>query len=484
MRRVKLYAFTRKFLTMIKTIPLFLLTAWLLAACQPIAAPSTASPSPATATPAPTITPSPAPTQPPLRIEVDPADLRQTLRDVGGGNFIHKFAQISQALDPIGQYNVDAFRPKVIRIRMALEDWEPANDNDDPAAFAWEAFLDSGATRGAFESLGVFQSQKGLPPSEIALIASAWDVPGWVTQNPSAERGRIIPSKNYPELIEMIAAWLLRAKDVYGVEVDYISFNEPNIGVNVSLLPGELIALIRQAGPRFAELGLKTRWLIGDCSNMDGCLDYIKPMWEAEDIRPYLGPAAFHSWDQYTEDDKLERIAAYAAQNHLEVWCTEAGWDPFLWQTPEAFPKWNNAIQLGMIYTRVLKHTGASAMLYWEMLGKDYQINDGGQPFAVMNVLKQFDAHFPAGSQIAATSRDDFILYSVAAKTPGGFTLAIVHLRISPNILLVDGLPQGEYTLVEVTEAGVNPEAGQFRVTGQTLEIPLAASSVNFLVRR
>ncbi len=93
------------------------------------------------------------------------------------------------------------------------------------------------------------------------LVASVWDVPDWMALNPEAKRALILDPKLYPEVVESMAAWLVRARDEYGVTVDYVSFNEATLGVNVRLAPDDVAAIVALAGPRFEELNLETRWL-------------------------------------------------------------------------------------------------------------------------------------------------------------------------------------------------------------------------------
>ena len=108
--------------------------------------------------------------------------------------------------------------------------------------------------------------------------------------NPGSERNRKIPPELYPELAESIGEWLRTARDVYGAEVAYVSFNEADIGVNVV---ADVRQSTRRSSPRSARgsppRGLRTRWLLGDCSNMAGCVSYARPIWESPSARPYLG---------------------------------------------------------------------------------------------------------------------------------------------------------------------------------------------------
>jgi hypothetical protein len=81
---------------------------------------------------------------------VDPSRTRQTIEDVGGGNFIHTFARVTAGLDPIGRFNFEGIGPRHIRLRMALEGWEPENDDDNPDRAAAGGFHDDGYNHGAF----------------------------------------------------------------------------------------------------------------------------------------------------------------------------------------------------------------------------------------------------------------------------------------------------------------------------------------------
>ena len=120
---------------------------------------------------------------------------------------------------------------------------------------------------------------------ESATTASIWDVPAWMVTNPGSERNRRIPRKLYPELAESMGEWLRTARDVYGADVAHVSFNEADIGVNVSLTSAEHAGLIADVGARLAARGLRTKWLLGDCANMAGLRD-VRPPHLGECRRP------------------------------------------------------------------------------------------------------------------------------------------------------------------------------------------------------
>jgi hypothetical protein len=401
--------------------------------------------------------------------------VRQTIAEVGGGNFIHKFPQVMEPLDPVGALNVETLDMRYVRVRIGLEDWEPTNDNDDPGVTNWEAFRDT-----RFEN-ATFRLMQDLGNKGVIIVASAWDVPDWMVDNPTDDRERHIPPAMVPEAIESLAAWLLVARDEYGVRVSYVSFNEADIGVNVILSPEEQRALIAQAGARFAELGLETGWLLADAANMGGCLRYAKAIWEDAEVRPYLGPLACHSWDGLSAPDStIERLGEYAQEQGLDLWITEGGWDPFLWRRRDEFPTWENALNLATVYSRVLKLGRASVLMYWQMSGRDYNTNDGARAYPILDVISQFAREFPGGTQVVQTSPNTFTLRVVAAKGPAHFCVHLVNTNIRVVPVRIEGVPDGTYHHIQLSEAGRQVVQSMPAVNG-ALEIELVPKSVNVL---
>jgi hypothetical protein len=432
----------------------------------------------ATLTEPPTLAPTPTPTltpRPYTIIQVYPDQVRQTIRDVGAGNFIHRYGDVKLALDPVSTMNMEVIKPRFARVQIALNDWQPANPYSEATLVANPDYQDSGFNHATFQLLQILYKNK------VQITASVWDVPDWMVENPTEPSGRILFRDRYPDVVESIANWLLTARDTYGVEVDYVSFNEANGGYNTLLSPGDVIQLLRQAGPRFTELGLKTKWLLGDCSNMSSCLEYIKPIWAAEDVRPYLGALSYHSWDGTTiSDGSIIALGDFAATTRLEILCTEAGWDAQLWQRPEEFPDFSNALQLAAVYTRVLKMGRATTLAYWEMMGRDYSLNDGSQPYLAMQVIQQLTENFPPGSQVVVTSPDGPALNFFAAKTPAGVVLHIVNRSLTETFR-INGLPDGDYELQSLSRKNLNGAAQIITVSGGTGLVTLDGFSVNLI---
>ena len=97
-------------------------------------------------------------------------------------------------VDPIGRFNFEGIRPRHIRLRMALEGWEPENDDDNPG----RARRGASGTRGTTTVPSCWRRRR--PRGGSSSTASIWDVPAWMVTNPGSERNRKIPPELYPEL--------------------------------------------------------------------------------------------------------------------------------------------------------------------------------------------------------------------------------------------------------------------------------------------
>jgi hypothetical protein len=281
-----------------------------------------------------------------------------------------------------------------------------------------------------------------------------------------------------------MAAWLRTARDVYGAEVSFVSFNEADIGVNVSLTPAEHAALVAEVGSRLWARGFRARWLLGDCSSMGSCAAYARPIGDDPAARPYLGAFAFHAWDGSSVGDAaMAGLYDFGRATGLPIRATEGGWDAFLWQRPDQFPSWNNAFQLARVYIRVLKLTGASTVQYWQMLGRDYNVNDGAGGYPAFHVLRQMQRQLPAGAQVVETTGDRGLVHSLGARDGGDFVLYLVNAGAQDETVALSGLPSGSYRQLRSSAAGIDLE--QAAVSGGgTVTLTLPRECLTLLTTR
>lgn len=413
-----------------------------------------------------------------LTLFVEPRITHQTIKDVTGGNFINVFSGTTDPAEPVSRYNLDHLPVRVARVRMTLEEWEPVNDDADPSHINWDSFQDTKYNHATFLLM------QGLQARGTEIVVTSWDLPDWIVSDPNKSTQRFVPYENYPEVVEMISAWLLRARDEYGVEPAYVSFNEPDVGAYITIAPFEAVMLVEQAGKRFNELRIKTKWLIADTANIDGSVAYARSVLKKESVRPYLGVLAHHSWDSDSPDSDYLEVREFALENGLEVWCTETGSNAFSWQTPEKFPTYAYAVELARIYSRVLKLTGANAVLYWEMMGSDYWINDGMNPYPSFNVIRQLDEQIPTGSVIVETSNNTDVFYSVAAQAPDHFAVFMVNTGSEPLDVTVQGLPDGQYTHIQTTETKSEEVVGYYVVPTEKVSLQIPGMSIHVITSR
>jgi O-glycosyl hydrolase len=354
---------------------------------------------------------------------------RQTMRGFGG-NFAQPRYGATEPMDAVGQYNLDNLRVVHARVGIPLNHWVP-----QPGVYKDES-----------QAQAAFRQMQMMTKRKIPITGSVWEGPLWMLPGTAERTGRTLPRERYDDCIDAIAQFLVTARDKYGATVDYFSFNEPDYGVNFKFTPAQMAEFIRLAGPRFAALGLKTKFLTADTANGSNFVDYARPLLEDKTIAPYLGPLAFHSWDVLgAQEEKYTGIAALGRQYNKPVWCTEAGHDAQLWQAQNAWQSWENALRTALAYERTIRLSGAEQMDYWT-----YQDNyplvskDGKTPFPVWQVLQQMEVALPQGSKIATatTNHDDLKVLPTAGPRNGQFSLLLVN-STGPGEVTLSGLPRG-----------------------------------------
>ncbi len=364
---------------------------------------------------------------------------KQTMRGFGG-NFAQPRYGSSEPMDAVGRYNLENLRVVHARIGIPLNRWTPEKG----------VYKDEGPARAALLQMQMAAKRK------IPITGSVWEGPLWMLPG-TPEQGRTLPRERYDDCIEAIAQFLVTARDKYGAGVDYFSFNEPDYGVNFKFTPAQMAEFIGLAGPRFAALGLKTKFLTADTANGGNFADYARPLLEDKSIAPYLGPLAFHSWDALgAPEAKYTAIAALGRQYKKPVWCTEAGHDAQLWRAPDPWRSSQNALRTALAYERTLRLSGAEQMDYWT-----YQDNyplvskDGTEPFPVWHVIRQMEEALPPGSKIATAtaSHDDLKALPAAGPGPGQFSVLLVN-PIGPGEATLTGLPRGAVVSVVQSTAG------------------------------
>jgi hypothetical protein len=148
----------------------------------------------ASATPTVTIPSTPLPKG---MIALYPEREKQTIREVGGGNFVH-WPYNTAPFETVSEFNLQTLTPAIVRARMSLDLWEPQNDNLDPNSMDESKFRDEGPNRYTFEMLKRFQQEGKM------ILVSAWDVPDWMVDFPDVTEKRTIRDGMVDEAAEAI----------------------------------------------------------------------------------------------------------------------------------------------------------------------------------------------------------------------------------------------------------------------------------------
>ncbi|MDD4227643.1 MAG: hypothetical protein PHU98_14800, partial [Mariniphaga sp.] len=250
-------------------------------------------------------------------IKVFPEIKRQKITSIGGNYCQANYT--SHAWDAIGEVTLKEFSPSHVRLALPLQ-----FRGVEYASYKGEKINEQPVVITLLEAMKRMKEEFGVSNFTI----SVWQVPDELVENPKQNSKRVMKVDKYDEVIDMITAFLLKAKKDYGVEADYFSFNESDGGYSVLLSPEATIRFFKMAGKRFRESGLKTKFLWADTHQTKGTVEFATMVAGDSTIWKYLGPLCFHSWwSESIPDNELERIAGLAQAWNKEVWCSELGLD-------------------------------------------------------------------------------------------------------------------------------------------------------------
>ncbi|MGQ9730364.1 MAG: hypothetical protein ACUVX8_03750 [Candidatus Zipacnadales bacterium] len=422
----------------------------------------------------------------PANLTLDANQVRYHLHGFGG-NYCFGIES------PITQYTLANLRQGWARTEMTAYEWEPENDNADPAETNWEYFRRQDAEGSNLRR--EFLLAKQIQDQGIPYVISIWGLPGWLYDQPvSRPRGerRKVPPEKWDEMLECVGSYLLYAKEQYGVEPDLFSFNEANIGVDVLFTAEEHREAIKAFGAHFAKLGLKTKMLLADATGPRGTHTYAEPAAADPEAMQYVGAVGFHSWgganpEEYAAwGDLAERLG-------LPLLVTELGVDAGAWRT-RAFDSFHYALREVQMYQEILLYARPQGTQQWEFTS-DYGIctvekNEAGEETIVPTVRYHFVSHFcnltPLGAEALSTSSDNSkVLFTAFRGEVQGQTVYTLHLaNLGPaRTVTVSGLPPeiGELRVIRTSETEVAAELVPAKPANGRLETELSALSLTTL---
>jgi O-glycosyl hydrolase len=365
----------------------------------------------------------------PAVIRIDRDHKLQSVTGIGG-SFVYGTDS------PVVQRNLDSLPLAITRTGMDLREWEPLNDNADPAQV--DRSLGGRDIAGSDLRKRFELDRKLLTQSSGQLIASVWYLPEWLYDEPIRTPGKwrdtagTVARAKWPELAECLASYLLHQKQVYGVEPIAFSFNEPDYGVYLKLTGEEYRDLVKFLAERFARDGLKTKFVLNDSASAKNGIDLIKPSLADPEAMKHFIALAYHGWVE--EPAGWKHFAEVSQQTNLPVWVLEVGADPLSWKD-DSFNDTRNWLIETRRMLNLINVGRASVLIQWEW-SDDFSLwqrKPGSTdplelaPTPRWRTMRAITKYLPASAQAVAVESDNPHV-TAALLESADRTNAVLHL--------------------------------------------------------
>lgn len=250
----------------------------------------------------------------------------------------------------------------------------------------------------------------------MPVIVSCWFPPRWAgnmtTRSDGTSRAFSLKPEEKERIYESLASYLEFLKVDYGVEADFFSFNESDLGINVVFTAEEHRDFIKEFGQYLADRNLKTLMLLGDNSDAT-TFDFIVPALNDPEARRYIGAVSFHSW-RGCDDATLEKWAAASRQINVPLIVGEGSTDAAAHQYAGIFNETTFALYEINLYVRICNISQPLSILQWQ-LTSDYSILWGDGIYGSEGPLRPTQRYFNL-LQLSMTPENAFAIPSVCGK--------------------------------------------------------------------
>ena len=415
-------------------------------------------------------------------VTVNLAQEFQTMQSIGGSYPMALYREVGQNAQ--GRYTLDNLKPEFNRTIIPVNFWEPNNDNSDPNSISSSGFKDEGKVH------DVFLMMKDMESRGMKIVASVWDGPAWMIDGEEQRDKHTIPQSKEGEMVEAIAAFVQRAKNTYGVSIEYLSFNESNGGYKLLITPDQYNRIVKGVQERLASMGISgTKWVAGETFAVWGdTLDYIRKTLSNPDTRQHYGAVSYHSWwSENTPKAEWEAIYNLANEYGLPLWCGEVGYhgNEEGWEEPTS---WANSERTAKTYHQIIGWSHATTTFHWTYQDNLTVVSPDLKPYSLFYVMKQLGDIWQSGTKVVGATSDSSSIWALAGKDvqDNRFVSQILNTSSSSNSVTLKGLPNKPLTLVRtrgtstsVTEAAVT--IGTYTPVNGTLTLNIAGDSFNTL---
>jgi len=410
-----------------------------------------------------------------VKLQVYPEILKQKIVSIGGNYCNANYT--NSAWDAVGEATLREFRPGYVRVALPLQFQRLKYEE-----YKGKKLLQNPTVISLLEAMKRMKTEFGV----YNFTVSVWRVADELVENPEKDSQRRIKHDKYNEVIDMLEAFFLEAKNKYGVEVDYFSFNESDGGWQMIMSPTETIAFFKLAGDRFQKAGLKTKFLWADVAQTRGTVEFATMIAADSTIWKYLGPLCFHSWwSENIPNREFERIANYAKAWNKPVWCSELGFDAMAWKVRGMDATWDYAFRFAKISHRMMKYAEVEVSMYWTWQN-NYPIMsaDTKTKYPSYYVTRHYTDFLNSGTQILhSTTSDPEILAICGINSQGKNVVQIINLKNNKVTIEIDGVAGNLSKSVTTTQNENWKEGGiQLKTKNGNNETTLQPQSLNTLV--
>ena len=337
----------------------------------------------------------------PELITIHPLSTHQTMEGWGGHVYAQGFAFL-QTDTTLMRRMLEELATTHMRVRSVWYELESANDNDDPARIDFAAIArgDSGLVHQEL----LFQQE--LARRGVKLLFASWRFPYWMIGQPSSWRPTPderppLPEEMDEEYVESLTAYLLYARDRYGIVFDAISVaNEPDIGIYIDGLdPKRLLGLTRALDARLKGHRYRTRFYLPDVAAADSIShEYLQAFFALADAPRSTCALTYHSYRRTRET--IVSFAGLAGRWNLPVWVTEQN-DTHL-AAPDRHA-WSHALKNAVCLQELLVEGNASLSIHFSYVmsssgGLGIYLPEEARWTPTYTMLKHFQNQIPPGS--------------------------------------------------------------------------------------
>lgn len=334
---------------------------------------------------------------------------------------------------------------------------------------------------------------KRLKQIGMPVIVSCWFPPLWAgeqtTRSDGTAKAYALKASEKDRIYASLASYLVFLKQYYGVEADYFSFNESDLGIDVVFTPEEHRDFIKSFGQYLADKGLKTLLLLGDNSDAT-TFDFILPALNDPSAHKYIGAISFHSW-RGCDDATLAKWAAASRQINVPLIVGEGSTDAAAHQYPAIFNETTFALYEINLYTRLCSICQPLSILQWQ-LTSDYSILWGDGIYKSEGPLRPTQRFFNL-KQLSMTPKDAFATtvtcnkehVNVAAFVKPATGESAVHIVNNGAACEahISGLPtETSQVIAYITNSSQKAEAQLLQVKEGTVTVKMPADSFVSLI--